>query len=132
MKRLSNKYGKKSKNNKFDKILHEQREKFKKGFENSANFAKIAKVTRIVLVRVVTRSNPVEVLNFFQASLRNCINCVHCDVHFFIFIRRLSNDNGDGNENGKKAKGLDMQNNNFGRKIHVFAAVTVVVAFKAP
>ena len=45
---------------------------------------------------------------------------------------RLSNDNGDGNENGKKAKGLDMQNNNFARKIHVFVAVTVVVAFKAP
>ena len=22
---------------------------------------------------------------FFQASLRNCINCVHCDEHFFIF-----------------------------------------------
>ena len=33
----------------------------------------------------VTGSNPVEVLNFFQASLRNCINCVHCDNHFFIF-----------------------------------------------
>ena len=25
-------------------------------------------------------------LFFFQASLRNCINCVHCDDHFFIFI----------------------------------------------
>ena len=23
---------------------------------------------------------------FIQASLRNCINCVHCDDHFFIFI----------------------------------------------
>ena len=23
---------------------------------------------------------------FSQASLRNCINCVHCDNHFFIFI----------------------------------------------
>ena len=23
---------------------------------------------------------------FFQASLRNCVNCVHCDDHFFIFI----------------------------------------------
>ena len=22
---------------------------------------------------------------FFQASLRKCINCVHCDDHFFIF-----------------------------------------------
>ena len=36
--------------------------------------------------REVTGSNPVEVLNFFQVSLRNCINCVHCDDHFFIFI----------------------------------------------
>ena len=35
--------------------------------------------------REVTGSNPVEVLNFFQASLRNCINCVYCDDHFFIF-----------------------------------------------
>ena len=23
---------------------------------------------------------------FFQASLRNCINCIHCNNHFFIFI----------------------------------------------
>ena len=38
------------------------------------------------IARSVTGSNPVEVLNFFQASLRNCINCVHCDDHFFIFI----------------------------------------------
>ena len=36
--------------------------------------------------REVTGSKPVEVLNFFQASLRNCINCVHCDDHFFISI----------------------------------------------
>ena len=35
-------------------------------------------------------------------------------------------------ERKKKAIGLDMQNNNFARKIHVFVAVTVVVAFKAP
>ena len=34
----------------------------------------------------VTGSNPVEVLNSFQASLRNCI---HCDDHFFIFISFL-------------------------------------------
>ena len=44
--------------------------------------------------REVTGSNPLEVLNFFfQASLRNCINCVHCDDHFFIFkldIARLN------------------------------------------
>ena len=32
--------------------------------------------------REVTGSNPVEVLNFFQASIYNCINCVHnCEDH---------------------------------------------------
>ena len=36
--------------------------------------------------RGVMGSSHVEVLNFFQASLRNCINCVHCDDHFFIFM----------------------------------------------
>ena len=35
--------------------------------------------------REVTGSNLVEVLNLFQTSLRNCINCVHCDDHFFAF-----------------------------------------------
>ena len=35
--------------------------------------------------REVTGSNTVEVLNFFEASLRNCINRVHCEDHFFIF-----------------------------------------------
>ena len=47
MKRLSNKYGKNSKNNKFHKILPVEREKVKKGFTKSAKFAKIAEVTRI-------------------------------------------------------------------------------------
>ena len=58
MKRLSNKYGKNSKNNKFHKILHLEREKVKeKGFEMSANFGKIAKVTRIFLPYVKRLSN---------------------------------------------------------------------------
>ena len=34
----------------------------------------------------VTGLNPVKVLNFFHDSLRNCINCVHCDDHFFFLI----------------------------------------------
>ena len=55
MKRLSNKYGKNSKNNKFHKILHLEREKVKKGFSKSANFAKIAKVTRILISCYVKR-----------------------------------------------------------------------------
>ena len=40
-------------------------------------------------------------------------------------IGRLSNDDGDGKENGKKAIGLDWQNNNFARAsrffVHFFA-----------
>ena len=51
MKRLSNKYGKNSTNNKFFKILLLQREKSKKGFVKSANFSKIAKVTGIFLAK---------------------------------------------------------------------------------
>ena len=51
MKRLSNKYGKNSRNNKFFKILLLQRQKAKKGFVKSANFAKIAKVTGIFLAK---------------------------------------------------------------------------------
>ena len=41
------------------------------------------------LIREVTDSNPVEVLNFFQASYAiscNCINCVHEDHSSFDFI----------------------------------------------
>ena len=41
MKRLSNKYGKNSKNSKFYKIVHLQRERVKNGFVKSANFAKV-------------------------------------------------------------------------------------------
>ena len=39
--------------------------------------------------REVTGSNPVEVLYFLQASLRNCINFVHCDDHFFNITEAL-------------------------------------------
>ena len=37
--------------------------------------------------------NPVEVLNFFQASLLNCTNCVRCDDHFFTFIKFFGDKN---------------------------------------
>ena len=47
VKRLSNKYRKNSKIDKFNKILDLQAEKAKKGLEKSAIFAKIAKVARI-------------------------------------------------------------------------------------
>ena len=39
--------------------------------------------TGIARSRVQT---PLKSWIFFQASLCNCINCVHCDDHFFIFI----------------------------------------------
>ena len=42
-----------------------------------------------------------------------------------LYIRSLSNDDVDGNENSKKAIGLDWQNNNFARAsrffVHFFA-----------
>ena len=34
----------------------------------------------------------IKVLNFWGASLRNCINCVHCDDHFFISFRQFTYD----------------------------------------
>ena len=40
----------------------------------------------------------------------------------------VSNDDGDGNENGKKAKGLDRQNNNFARAARFFVHFLAVVA----
>ena len=40
----------------------------------------------------------------------------------------LSNDDGDGNENGKKAIVLDWQNNNFARASRVFVHFLAVVA----
>ena len=42
----------------------------------------------------------------------------------------LSNDDGDGNENGKKAKGLDWQNNNFARASRFFVDFFAVTARK--
>ena len=40
----------------------------------------------------------------------------------------MSNDDGDGNENGKKAKGLDWQNNNFARASRFFVHFFAVAA----
>ena len=40
----------------------------------------------------------------------------------------LSNDDGDVNENGKKAIGLDWQNNNFARASRFFVHFLAVVA----
>ena len=40
----------------------------------------------------------------------------------------LSNDDGDGNENGKKAISLDQQNNNFARAARFFVHFLAFVA----
>ena len=48
--------------------------------------------------REVTGSSPVEVLNFFQASLRNCKNCDHnCEDHFQASLRNCKNCSYDRN-----------------------------------
>ena len=39
------------------------------------------------------------------------------------YVGSLSNDDGDGNENGKKVIGLDKQNNNFARD-HAFLHIS--------
>ena len=44
------------------------------------------------------------------------------------FVKSLSNDDDDGNENGKKAIGLDKQNNNFARTSRLFVHFFAVVA----
>ena len=43
-------------------------------------------------------------------------------------IGSLSKDDGDGNENGKKAIGLDWRNNNFARASRIFVHFFAVVA----
>ena len=43
-------------------------------------------------------------------------------------LRSLSNDDGDINENGKKAIVLDWQNNNFARETRIFVHFFAVVA----
>ena len=43
-------------------------------------------------------------------------------------IGSLSNDDGDGNENGEKAIGLDWQNNNYSRASRFFVHFFAVVA----
>ena len=47
---------------------------------------------------------------------------------FFRILESLSNDDGDANENGKKAIGLDWQNNDSARESHVFVDFLTVTA----
>ena len=52
VKRLSDKYIKSNKNNKFNKILHSEREKDKKGFQKSAHFAKIVEFVILAIFAI--------------------------------------------------------------------------------
>ena len=49
-------------------------------------------------------------------------------MFFILSLGSLSNDDGDGNENGKKAIGLDWQNNNFARASRFFVHFFAVAA----
>ena len=46
----------------------------------------------------------------------------------FATLGSLNNDDGDGNENGKKAIGLDKRNNNFARASRFFVHFLAIVA----
>ena len=49
-------------------------------------------------------------------------------THALLPLGSLRNDDGEGNENGKKAIGLDWQNNNFARASRFFVHFFVVAA----
>ena len=49
-------------------------------------------------------------------------------MFFILSLGSLSNDDGDGNENGKKAIGLDKQNINFARASRFFVHFFAVAA----
>ena len=54
--------------------------------------------------------------DFLSLTVRKSFT--HASVKKAFAIGSLSNDDGDGNENCKKAKGLDWRNNNFARAHH--------------
>ena len=56
------------------------------------------------------------------------LNTNYTTAHIFARAGSLSNDYGDGNENGDKAIGLNWQNNNFARASRFFVHFPAVVA----
>ena len=68
-------------------------------------------------------------LLFFFSHFRSVLLFLRQPGMFFILsLRSLSNDDGDGNENGKKAIALDWQNNNFTRASRFFVHFFAVAA----
>ena len=53
---------------------------------------------------------------------------MECRRCFSSLLGSLRNDDGDGNENGKKAIGLDWQNKNFARASRFFVHFSTVVS----
>ena len=70
-------------------------------------------------------------VSFFPFFLRTGV-CEYMDARtqrpWHLTIGSLSNDDGDLNENGKKAIGLDWQNNNFARVSRFFVNFFLVTA----
>ena len=56
-----------------------------------------------------------------------CFVLIDC-LWFIVVLGCLSNDDGDGNENGKKSIDLDWQNNNFVRASRFFVHFFAVTA----
>ena len=65
------------------------------------------------------QSKPIAFLPFSLRRRRRCLSSL---------LGSLRNDDGDGNRNGKKARGLDWQNNNFARASRFFAHFSTVIA----
>ena len=71
---------------------------------------------------------------WFQRAPQTFIPCCQEKImgHYAVFMCRLlgslSNDDGDGNENGKKAIALDSKNKNCAHASHFFAYFVAVVA----
>ena len=67
--------------------------------------------------------------NFMESvGLKKTGDISQCHHWFPDEIGSLRNDDHDGNENGKKAIGLDKQNNNFARASRFFVHFSAVVA----
>ena len=140
MKRLSNKCSKNNENNKFNKILHLQREKVKGGFEKYANFEKIAKVTRIFptmwkdwatnvakITRITNltkyytykekRSRRALVSPQFRRNRKSNKNC-SC------YVKRLSNKYGKNSKNNKFNRILPLESEKGKERLEIWLNAT--------
>ena len=64
---------------------------------------------------------------FDQSNFLSLFCCSRC-VAVVVALGSLRNDDGDGNRNGKKAIGLDWQNNNFAIASRFFVHFSTVIA----